>query len=143
MAVDQICASLGPFLTAALMKKDPWIAFAVGVSLHVLSIPVTLFIPETLSKRHCAKTSSSRRTSSSQHEPSALTSMETSSSFTKAIKSGLVSLKQYIRILCYDWRVITLSCVYVNPPFLCVLSSATTMLTSDSILAFPYGHRPS
>ena len=117
MAVDQICSSLGPFLAAALMKKDPWIAFTLGVSLHVLSILVTLFIPETLSKHHYAKTSSSRRTSSSQREPSSPSSTEISSSSIKAIKSGLVSLKEYIRILCYDWRVITLSCVYVNPHF--------------------------
>ena len=115
MAVDQICSSLGPFLAAALMKKDPWIAFALGVSLHVLSIPVTLFIPETLGKRHCAKTSSSRRSSSSQREPSSVTGTKISSSFTRAIRSGLVFLKQYTRILCYDWRVITLSCVYVGP----------------------------
>ena len=99
------------------MKKDPWIAFALGVSLHVLSIPVTLFIPETLGKHHYAKTSSSRRSSSSQREPSSATGTKISSSFTKSIRSGLVSLKQYTRFLCYDWRVITLSCVYVNPHF--------------------------
>ncbi|MCJ1351791.1 MAG: hypothetical protein MMC33_001775 [Icmadophila ericetorum] len=47
-ATSMLCGMLSPILAGIMMAHDPWISMDVGLGIQILSIPVSLTLPETL-----------------------------------------------------------------------------------------------
>ena len=43
-----LCFTIGPPIAAAIMQKDPWLAFTLGLILQAIAIPISIAMPETL-----------------------------------------------------------------------------------------------
>lgn len=123
------------------MKKDPWIAFTLGVALHILSIPISFSMPETLNVRQCSQTIIRRRdSSSSRYRPTSPDKIK-STRIARTVQSFSFALKQYSQILYHDWRVLVIASVYVGLPSLLACQRSAPILIPSLVLASSYGRR--
>lgn len=125
------------------MKKDPWIAFTLGVTLHILSIPITLSMPETLNLRQCAQTTLPRRDSSSSHYRPTSPDKSKSARIARTVQNFSFALKQYLHMFHRDWRILVIVTVFVGLPFLLTSHQIATILTLVLYSLFVWPPSPS
>ena len=95
------------------MERDPWIPLALGLGLQLLTIPITLIIPETLGLRK--EDDESSDTDGTQEDISAFSSpsldLEKHSHFSVA-RTLLISFIKESALLFKDWRVLFFIVLY-------------------------------
>ena len=107
-----MCFTIGPPIAAAIMKKDPWIAFTLGLCLQSVAIPISLFMPETLGSKKPGEPDK-------QHD-SKRSASPSSPTFEKA--GWNQTRRERIRgffaknagFLAKDWRIVFLLSTYVS-----------------------------
>ena len=106
-----LCFTIGPPIAAAIMKKDPWIAFTLGLGLQAIAIPISIAMPETLG---------AKKPGEPQKKPENLNEKESPLFFEKGgnMKDRGCRLFRVIKenagFLARDWRVLFFSCTYVS-----------------------------
>ena len=110
-----LCFTVGPPIAAAIMKKDPWIAFTLGLILQSVAIPISLFMPETLGAKKPGEPDQKSEKSSRSESPSSF-------SFEKGVlgRTKWQRFKDFMDrhagFLAGDWRIIFLLSTYVISP---------------------------
>ena len=113
-----LCFTIGPPIAAAIMQKDPWLAFTLGLVLQTIAIPISIALPETLGAKRPGeptKKADDKTESSTFYGKGNL--QDRSSKFVQMIKDNAGFLAK-------DWRVLFLAGTYVCYIYLGNLGSA-------------------
>lgn len=104
-----LCFTVGPPIAAAIMKKDPWISFTLGLILQAVAIPISLALPETLG---------AKKPGEPEKKEEKPTDKEESILFGKGgnVQDRSGKLVQMIKdnagFIAKDWRVLFFACTY-------------------------------
>ena len=108
-----LCFTVGPPIAAAIMKKDPWIAFTLGLCLQSIAIPISLLMPETLGAKKPGEPGRNSKNSSASESPSSFSFEKGGYNRTKweRVKKFL---DRNAGFLAGDWRIVFLLSTYVS-----------------------------
>ena len=123
-----MCFTVGPPIAAAIMKKDPWIAFTLGLVLQASAIPISLFLPETLGVKKASEPDQRSEESTPSDSPSStmFEKMTMEKTRWQRIKGFL---DRHAGFLGSDWRIVFILSTYVG---VFIADLCLTMLTYPS-----------
>ena len=108
-----MCFTVGPPIAAAIMKKDPWIAFTLGLILQAVAIPISLFIPETLGAKKPGEPAQRSQESPPSESPSSLAFEKVALGRPKWQRTKDF-FDRHAGFLGSDWRILFLLSTYVR-----------------------------
>ena len=104
-----LCFTVGPPIAAAIMKKDPWLSFTLGLILQAIAIPISLALPETLGAKRPGdpqkKEEKPADKEASMFFEEGGNVRERGSKFARLIKDNAGFIAK-------DWRVLFFACTY-------------------------------
>ena len=104
-----LCFTIGPPIAAAIMKKDPWLSFTLGMILQATAIPISLFLPETLGAKRPGETQKKEEKLSEKTNPDFFGDGRKG----RGRGSRLVrKFKDNAGFMAKDWRVLFFACTY-------------------------------
>jgi hypothetical protein len=107
-AANMLCFTIGPPIAAAIMKKDPWLAFTLGLILQAIAIPISLAMPETLGAKKPGETATTERKPESPVSNIFGEKGDLSQHGSRIIKL----IKENAGFIAKDWRVLFFACTY-------------------------------
>ena len=93
------------------MKKDPWLAFTLGLCLQAIAIPISLAMPETLGAR---KPGEPQKKPEDMNEKQSHLFFETGGKMKDRSSKIINAIKNNAGFIASDWRVLFFACTYVS-----------------------------